>query len=133
VLLVGNHQLLGVDLALLIRQFIREKGILPRGLAHPAFFTDGIIEGVNASKNDFSIRNIFTRFGAVEVSPGSTFGLMEINSTVLLFPGGVREAYHGKNEEYKIFWPEKVDFVKMATLMDAIIVPFAVIGCGHRT
>jgi len=53
---------------------------------------------------------------------------MKINSTVLLFPGGVREALHGKNDKYKLFWPEKVDFVRMAGLMDAIIVPFAAIG-----
>ncbi|CAM9851569.1 unnamed protein product, partial [Phaeothamnion confervicola] len=34
-LFVGNHQLLGADLPLLIGRIHREKGILPRGLAHP--------------------------------------------------------------------------------------------------
>jgi len=55
--------------------------------------------------------------------------LLRRNETVLLFPGGVKEAYHKKGENYKIFWPEnKVDFVRMAGLFDAIIVPFAAIG-----
>jgi hypothetical protein len=53
---------------------------------------------------------------------------MKRNETVLLFPGGVREAYHGKGEEYQLFWPEKTDFVRMAGLFNAIIVPFSAIG-----
>jgi hypothetical protein len=54
--------------------------------------------------------------------------LFKRNETVLLFPGGAREALHGKGEEYKLFWPEKVDFVRMAGIFDAIIVPFAAVG-----
>ena len=72
--------------------------------------------------------------------------LFKKNATVLLFPGGIREVYHRKNEDYQLFWfvgdvffviiffficffrPEKVDFVRMAALTDAIIVPFAAIG-----
>ena len=38
VLLVGNHQLYGADLGMIIRQFLREKDTLVRGLAHPAIF-----------------------------------------------------------------------------------------------
>jgi hypothetical protein len=49
----------------------------------------------------------------------------------MLFPGGAREALHGKGEEYKLFWPEKVDFVRMAGLFDAIIVPFSSIGIAE--
>jgi hypothetical protein len=29
---------------------------------------------------------------------------MKINETILLFPGGAREALHGKNEKYQLFW-----------------------------
>jgi hypothetical protein len=54
--------------------------------------------------------------------------LLQKNATILLFPGGVKEAYHRKGEEYKLFWPDKMDFIRMATMFDALIVPFAAIG-----
>ena len=40
----------------------------------------------------------------------------------------MREAYHNKGEDYKLFWPEKIDFIRMAAMFDAIVVPFAAIG-----
>ena len=41
----------------------------------------------------------FEEFGAVPVTPRNYFKLLENNEMVLLFPGGVREANHGKGEE----------------------------------
>jgi len=40
VLLVGNHQLLALDLGPLVREFLIERGFAPRGLAHPNTFPD---------------------------------------------------------------------------------------------
>ncbi|CAK0848093.1 unnamed protein product [Prorocentrum cordatum] len=40
VLLVGNHQLLALDLGPLVREFLVEKGFTPRGLAHPTNFPE---------------------------------------------------------------------------------------------
>lgn len=37
-LLVGNHQTFALDLGLMVEQIVRERGFLPRGLAHPAIF-----------------------------------------------------------------------------------------------
>lgn len=37
-LLVGNHQTFALDLGLFVEQIVRERGFLPRGLAHPAIF-----------------------------------------------------------------------------------------------
>lgn len=37
-LLVGNHQTLALDLGIMVEQIVRERGFLPRGLAHPAIF-----------------------------------------------------------------------------------------------
>ncbi len=37
-LFVGNHQTFALDLGLMVEQIVREVGILPRGLAHPAIF-----------------------------------------------------------------------------------------------
>lgn len=38
VLYVGNHQTLALDIGFLIEDVVRERGILMRGLAHPAVF-----------------------------------------------------------------------------------------------
>ena len=35
VLLVGNHQLFGADLSILVDEFLRDRDLLIRGLAHP--------------------------------------------------------------------------------------------------
>ena len=38
-LFVGNHQVLALELALLVGQVYREQGVLMRGLAHPLLFS----------------------------------------------------------------------------------------------
>eukprot|EP00981_Chlorochromonas_danica_P007123 scaffold1560_cov177-Ochromonas_danica.AAC.8 len=103
VLFVGNHQLLGLDMSLLVKRFIDEKKVLIRGLAHPATY------------------QTLSKFGA----------LLRNNETVLLYPGGAKEALHFRGEEYKLFWPERTDFVRMAAQLDAIIVPVAAIGAAE--
>ena len=37
-LFVGNHQTFALDLGMMVEELIRERNILPRGLAHPAIF-----------------------------------------------------------------------------------------------
>jgi hypothetical protein len=49
---------------------------------------------------------------------------------VLHFPGGAREAYHGKNEQYQIFWPDQTDFVRTAAKFNATVVPLSSIGAA---
>ena len=102
----------------------------------------------------------FQQFGAVPVTPRNLYRLMENGEFALLFPGGVREANHGKGEDYQLFWPKRTDFVRMAAQVpqfplawiqtrrtatkpfmffsllflsfqfDAIIVPFGAIGAA---
>ena len=66
---------------------------------------------------------LFQKFGAVEVRADNMYNLLATKETVLLFPGGVTEAYHKKGEDYEVFWPEKTDFIRMAALHEAIVVP----------
>ena len=133
VLLVGNHQLYGLDTPLIIREFLQERKTLVRGLAHPLLFLDALNarkEGDGEQQEDsfpFSKKNLL-RFGAVEVSPGSIFQLLQRNETILLFPGGANEACHLKDEAYMLKWSKQTDFVRMAAMFDALIVPFGAIG-----
>ncbi|KAK9908919.1 hypothetical protein WJX75_004666 [Coccomyxa subellipsoidea] len=124
-LLVGNHQTFALDLGLMVEQIVRERGFLPRGLAHPAIFGSA---KKDAEEDSGTFRNFMTTFGAVPVGGRNFFRLLQNKEAVLLFPGGVREAYKGKGEEYKLFWPERPEFVRMAARYGATIVPFAGVG-----
>ena len=63
VLLVGYHMLLGLELPPLVLEFLREKNLMVRGLAHPALFA-----AVSESQShEFSIVESLKVFGAVPV------------------------------------------------------------------
>jgi hypothetical protein len=217
VLLVGNHQAFGLDLSLLVAEFLTEKNELPRGLAHPAAFSDprrsdpniggaqveepelieatagplspgpllrwalkvargavppavrgvrkitsGGIGGGGGGGGGLPGGNLpgvpdFASFGAVPVTPRNFYRLLAAGELILLFPGGAREAFHGKGEANTLFWPSSApsastrprefgnkttskptrtrsgsstDFVRMAAAFDAVIVPFGAVGAA---
>ncbi|KAL6509142.1 hypothetical protein OROGR_022452 [Orobanche gracilis] len=124
VLYVGYHMMLALELAPLVSHFMMERNILLRGVAHPMIFTklrEGILPALSAY-------DTFRSMGAVPVSASNFYRLFETKSHVLLYPGGMREALHRKGEEYKLFWPEKTEFVRMAARFGAKIVPFGTVG-----
>ena len=41
---------------------------------------------------------------------------------------GYLQAFKGKGEKYKLFWPERSEFIRMAAKFEATIVPFGGIG-----
>ncbi|KAK0590121.1 hypothetical protein LWI29_022931 [Acer saccharum] len=124
VLFVGYHNLLGFEVMPLIPQFLLERNILLRGIAHPMiFYKQG--EGGLLDTGGFDIIRLM---GAVPVSASNFYRLMSSKSYVLLYPGGVREALHRKGEEYKLFWPERFEFVRMAARFGAKIIPFGAVG-----
>ena len=177
VLYVGNHQTLALDLGVLCEEFLKERGIMLRGLAHPVIFSDMSVQQqqigggrsssarerkarggglspfdvipafgqflarggpANSNNNNSSIggsengrqafADFMVEFGAVPVSARNLVRLLQNGESVLLFPGGVREAYRRKGEEYQLFWPERAEFVRMAAKYGAKIVPFSAIG-----
>ncbi|KAM1144750.1 hypothetical protein FF1_033516 [Malus domestica] len=120
VLLVGNHNILGLEVYPLVEEFLREKSIIIRGVAHPLLFWG---KYGNLAQFDF-----LKLFGAVPVAAKNLFKLLATKSHVLLYPGGARESLHNKGEEYKLFWPDQPEFVRMAAHFGATIVPFAAVG-----
>ncbi|XP_054820821.1 phytyl ester synthase 2, chloroplastic-like [Prosopis cineraria] len=124
VLFVGYHMLLGLEIAPLVSRFLHEKNILLRGLAHPVLFA----RPENEKFPDPSEFDKFRLMGAVPVAASNFFKLFASKSHILLYPGGMREALHRKGEEYKLFWPEQAEFVRMAARFGAKIVPFGAVG-----
>ncbi|KAL9691973.1 hypothetical protein QQ045_012401 [Rhodiola kirilowii] len=124
VLYVGYHMLLGLELVPLVSRILIERNIHVRGIAHPLMFDrkkDGLLP-------DLSTYDSFRLMGAVPVSATNFYRLFSSKSHVLLYPGGMREALHRKGEEYKLFWPEQSEFVRMAARFGATIVPFGTVG-----
>ncbi|GAV89404.1 LOW QUALITY PROTEIN: DAGAT domain-containing protein, partial [Cephalotus follicularis] len=123
VLFIGYHMLLGLDLAPMVCQFMMERNILLRGMAHPLMF-------FRAKDGDLpeSTFNTVRVMGAIPVTATNFYKLLSSKSHVLLYPGGMREAIHMKGEQYKLIWPEQSEFVRMAARFGAKIVPFAHVG-----
>ncbi|KAK3039122.1 hypothetical protein RJ639_028868 [Escallonia herrerae] len=124
VLFVGYHMLLGLELGPLVCRFWDEGNIHLRGIAHPMMFFR-LREGKMPDLSTFDAQRIM---GAVPVSANNFYRLLSLKSHVLLYPGGVREALHRKGEEYKLFWPEQSEFVRMASRFGAKIIPFGTVG-----
>ncbi|KEH23472.1 acyltransferase-like protein At1g54570, chloroplastic isoform X3 [Medicago truncatula] len=124
VLLVGNHMLLALDVAPFIIRFFTERDILVRGTAHPMFFKRQKSGRLPEVSSFDSLRVM----GAYPVGVSNLFNLLASKSHVLLYPGGLREGFHRKGEEYKLFWPEQSEFVRMAARFGAKIVPFGSVG-----
>lgn len=123
VLLIGYHMLLGLEIYPLVINFLSERKVLLKGLAHPMVFTK-----LQEDDLDMSMFDSYRLMGAVPVSASNFYKLLSSGSHVLLYPGGMREALHKKGEEYQLFWPERSEFVRMAARFGAKIIPFGVVG-----
>lgn len=124
VLFVGCHNMLGIEVAPMIRRFIIDKNIIIRGIAHPMLF----MKLKQGRMPDLAAYDVMRVLGAVPVSASNLYKLFSMKSHILLYPGGVREALHRKGEEYKLFWPEQSEFVRMAARFGATIIPFGAVG-----
>ncbi|CAK7340887.1 unnamed protein product [Dovyalis caffra] len=124
VLLIGYHMLMGNEIYSLVAEFLTQKKIRIRGVAHPDVFSGKFDD----PSNEFSLHDWMKVMGAVPVTANNLFKLLSTKSHVLLYPGGTREALHLKGEEYKLFWPDQPEFVRMAARFGATIVPFGTVG-----
>ena len=139
--------LLGIELLQLAIHLLKEKNIMLRGLAHPMMFS----KTVGSKLPDMQMFDSVRIGGAVPVSSLNFYKLLRSKAHVLLYPGGVREALHRKvmlcifiiwrpscqicgyshflqGEEYKLFWPQHSEFVRIASKFGAKIIPFGVVG-----
>ncbi|KAG0622673.1 hypothetical protein M758_3G115000 [Ceratodon purpureus] len=125
IMLVGYHMFLGIELGVLVSEVFKETKILVRGLAHP-----GVVgkEYEGDYQPDPSNGDGVRLFGGVPSYGRTMYTLLKHGNSALLYPGGSREALHRKGEEYKLFWPEKSEFVQMAVRHGVTIIPFGAVG-----
>ncbi len=91
-----------------VEEFLRERGTLLRGMAHPIIFNNAAAGGPGANPDDSnrnpgaasrdrdgagiaSFGNFLRTYGAVPVSGRNLFALLKQGEAVLLYPGGARE------------------------------------------
>lgn len=125
---------------ILIRQVLLEKGILLRGLGHPAVTSPNGNKLLN--EDDFNpltrllgrlfnprdAHKLYTTFGAVPVSPSNFYKLLAQGERILLYPGGAKEALKKRDENYRVFWPKRSEFVRMAAKFGATVITVASVG-----
>jgi len=105
--------------------------------------TDGVLYGAEAYlKKDIYIRpltdnmhfslagwrNLIVNLGFVRGSKENCALLMKKKQHILVFPGGAREVWKRKGEEYKLVWKDRTGFARMAIEHGYDIVPVVNIG-----
>ncbi len=117
VLFVGNHTLMGVlDVPLMLLGLHERTGLVVRSLGDHLHFQVPLW------------RDLLTRFGTVDGTRANCEALMRTGESVLVFPGGAREVFKHKGEQYHLIWKNRVGFAALAIAHGYPIVPFAAVG-----
>ena len=83
------------------------------------------------SNGNANFGSLLSTYGAVPVSAFNMHKLLANGESVLLYPGGAREAFKRKGENYQLIWPQKAEFVRLAAKFGATIVPVSAIGADE--
>ena len=116
-LLVGNHTLMGVlDVPLMLLGLYERTGVIVRSLGDHVHFQVPLW------------RDLLTRCGAVDGTRENCEALMRTGESILVFPGGAREVFKHKGEQYHLIWKSRTGFASLAIKHGYPIVPFAAVG-----
>jgi len=116
-LLVGNHTLMGVlDVPLMLLGLHERSGVIVRPLGDHVHFQVPLW------------RDLLVRFGTVEGTRENCAALMRAGESILVFPGGAREVFKHKGEQYHLIWKGRTGFAALAIRHGYPIVPFAAVG-----
>lgn len=119
--LVGNHQLLGMqDLPTLVRELEVRRGVRVRGMADHFHFQLPLW------------RDLLVRMGAVPGTRENCAALLAAGEPVLVFPGGAREVYKRRGQQYQLLWGQRTGFARIAIEAGCPIVPFGAVGAEDR-
>jgi 1-acyl-sn-glycerol-3-phosphate acyltransferase len=116
-LLVGNHTLMGVlDVPLMILGLHERTGVIVRPLGDHVHFRIPLW------------RDLLAHFGTVDGTRENCATLMRAGESILVFPGGAREVFKHKGEQYHLIWKNRTGFAALAIKHGYPIVPFAAVG-----
>lgn len=113
---VGYHTLLSITDIFYITELFLKKNIMLRSLGDSFHFH---VPGWS---------QFWQKMGVVRASRENCSALMAAGENVLVFPGGAREAFKRKNEQYKVNWQNRSGFARMAIEHNYSIIPLASVG-----
>ena len=127
VLLVGNHQLFGLDGVLLVEEFLAEKrlGVVP--LVYPPLLDDESPLAPLPYPLPGSAQ-MLRRFDALPAGAKEMCATLQAGKHCLVFPGGAREVFKRRGEQYALQWPDESALIRIAARYNATIVPFGGVG-----
>ncbi len=73
-------------------------------------------------------RDVVKKLGFIPGSREACRMLMDAGESVMVFPGGTREAFKHKGEAYKLTWKQRLGFARMAVENAYDIIPVAGVG-----
>lgn len=114
-LFVGNHQVLSMDTPFLMAELFR-RGIALRVLA------DDFLFAVRP------LAHALRRFGVVYTNPAVADALVDDGQSVLVYPGGAREAAKVRGRPYSLEWWDRLGFARLALRHRLTVVTVAARG-----
>lgn len=116
---VGNHQFLSFDTPFLVAQLWRHE-IFVRALGDDFLFSmPGIAQFLSA-------------YGVLPGSPQLATTLLQRGESILVYPGGAREASKNAGHEEELDWWDRLGFARLALRERCTIVPVAATGVDDR-
>jgi 1-acyl-sn-glycerol-3-phosphate acyltransferase len=116
-LLVGNHTIYGLlDVPLMVTEIWKRRRIIVRGLGEDAHYAVPVW------------RDLLGACGMVRGTRANVRALMRDHQTILVFPGGSREVFKRRGQQYQLLWRERIGFARLAIEQGYPIVPVAAVG-----
>ncbi|MFW2389807.1 MAG: lysophospholipid acyltransferase family protein [Polyangiales bacterium] len=115
-MIVTNHGHFGIDLIVLLRLILEERGRPVRSLGDRVVFATPIF------------RDLAGYMGAIEGEPQATVDLLKDDQLVLVYPGGAKEALSEPNDAYRLQWENSRGFIRTALRAQKPIIPIAGLG-----
>jgi 1-acyl-sn-glycerol-3-phosphate acyltransferase len=116
-LLVGNHAIYGfLDLPLMLAEVWKRRRIAIRGLGDDAHYAVPVW------------RDLLGAWGMVRGTRDNVRALMRDRQTILVFPGGSREVFKRRGQQYQLLWRDRMGFARLAIEQGYPVVPVAAVG-----
>ena len=116
-LLVGNHAIYGfLDLPFMLAEIWKRRRIAIRGLGEDAHYEVPVW------------RDLLGACGMVRGTRDNVRALMRDHQTILVFPGGSREVFKRRGQQYQLLWRDRMGFARLAIEYGYPVVPCAAVG-----
>jgi len=117
VMLAGNHTLMGLlDVPIMLLELYDRLGMWPHPVGDHIHFS---VPGW---------RDLLEAFGTIDGTRERCRELMRAGESILIFPGGAREVFKRRGEQYRLLWDGRTGFARLAIEHGYPIVPVSAVG-----